>query len=114
AASAAAALDFLRLFLAVEAAGAAGSAGGVLEALSAAAALLLFRHFFVVASVVSLAVDLSAAAAFFSAAAFSFFACFLDFLVVEASELVSVEPACPLAKAGEIATASVRQKASIH
>jgi hypothetical protein len=114
AASAAAALDFLRLFLALDAAGAAVSAGAVFEALSDAAAFLLFRDFFVVAAVVSLAADLSAAAAFFSAAAFSFFACFLDFLVVEESELVSVELACPLAKAGEIATASIRQKASIH
>jgi hypothetical protein len=123
---AAAALDFFLLFfpvdspvdLRLDAAGAVVSAAAVFEALPSAAAafaaaFLLFRDLFVVVAVVSPGAALSAAAAFFSAAAFSFLAFFLDFWVV-VSELVSVELACAVAVAGEIATVSIRQKASIQ
>jgi hypothetical protein len=116
-------LDFLLLFLPVDAAGAAVSAAAVFEALSAAA-FLLFCDFFVVAAVVSLAAALSAAAADLSAAAaalsaaaafsLAFLAFFLAFLAAAVSELVSLALACAFAKAGEMATVSIRQEASIH
>jgi len=112
AACAAAALDFLLLFFAVDAAGAAVSAAAGVEVLSAAS-FLVFFDFFVDAAVLSLAADLPAAAVLSSAAAASFLAFFLDFLVV-VSALVPVELACAFAKEGEMATVSIRQKASIH
>ena len=92
----------------------------MLAGAASAVAAFDFLLFFVavVAVVVPLAADLSAAAALSlaAAAAASFLALFLDFFVV-VSELVSVELvelACALAKAGEMAAVSIRQKASIH
>jgi hypothetical protein len=111
-ASAVAAFDFLlRLLVEVVVSVAAdlSLAAGVEDA-SAVAAFDFLLFFVVVEAVVSPAADLSLAAAA------SFFAFFLDFLVV-VSELVSVELvelACAFAKAGEMATVSIKQKASIH
>ena len=89
-------LDFF-----VDLAGVSVSAAAALEVV---AAFLLFVLVDLLA--VSLAADLSAAAV-------AFVAFFLDFFVV-LELVVSLEPVCALAKAGEMATVSSRQKASAH
>lgn len=142
--SVAAAFDFLLLFLVVVSAGAAAevaSAGAAFEVLSASAAtFLLLRDFFEVVAVESLAVDVSAEAAFplspsdallffdfffvvvaalspaaevSAAALLSFFDFFFDFLVV-VSVVVSAAVDCAFVSVGAIVTISIRQRASVQ